>query len=195
MKGARVLGWGALLVSAFLAGVFLRHGLHPPQSEPLPGSLPGSVPQPAERMQVGDRRPEFSQQDLDGELRHVAEWDGQVLVMNFWASWCRPCLQEIPMLVRFQGQFLEQGVRVLGLAMDEATAARKFADRFGINYPVLTDAMETLRVLELYGNDSGVLPYTVVVDRQGKVTHMRLGELQEQELIDMVSAALAAAGD
>ena len=131
-------------------------------------------------------RPDFTLPDLDGRSRRPEEWEGKVLVVNFWATWCVPCREEIPLLIDLERR--RPGVRVVGIAIDRAEAVRAFVEELGIGYPVLLDdpAGSTMRN---YGNRFGALPFTVIAGRNGVVEYVRLGELEADEL-DSVAAAL-----
>ncbi|MBI1194345.1 MAG: redoxin domain-containing protein [Gammaproteobacteria bacterium] len=141
---------------------------------------------------IGTRRPDFALPDLDGLPRKVGEWDGKVLVVNFWADNCRPCRREIPAFIRMQGDFLKRGVQFVGIAINERDAVRTFAAEMGVefNYPVLTGVDDTIEVARNFGNEVGILPYTVVVDRSGKISEVQFGEVREDELRGMLSPLL-----
>ena len=131
-------------------------------------------------------RPEFTLPDLDGRPRQPAEWDGKVLVVNFWATWCAPCREEIPLLVDLERR--RPGVRVVGIAVDRPEAVRAFAAELGIGYPILLDDLQG-STMRRYGNRIGALPFTVITGRDGIVAYVRLGELEAAEL-DRVTGAL-----
>jgi thiol-disulfide isomerase/thioredoxin len=128
-----------------------------------------------------ERRPHFSLPDLEGEIRHVSEWDGELLAINFWATWCAPCREEIPMLVAAQRDYRGDGLRILGLALDGREPVRRFAAEYGINYPLLVDAAGVARVQDLFGGGSG-LPMTVIVDREGRIREHVPGALTRDRL-------------
>ena len=135
-------------------------------------------------------RPEFTLPDLDGRPRQPAEWDGKVLVVNFWATWCAPCREEIPLLVDLERR--RPGVRVVGIAVDRPEAVRAFAAELGIGYPILLDDLQG-STMRRYGNRIGALPFTVITGRDGVVAYVRLGELEAAEL-DRVTGALLRSG-
>lgn len=123
---------------------------------------------------VGNSRFDFALKDIDGQTRSVTEWDGKVLVVNFWATWCAPCREEIPEFVKLQEEFAADGVQFIGVAVDRLDAVRQFVSVIPINYPVLIGD-EDGSISRHYGNDLGALPYTVVIDRQGKIAATRRG--------------------
>jgi thiol-disulfide isomerase/thioredoxin len=120
--------------------------------------------------------------DLAGEPRPAAEWDGQVLVWNFWATWCAPCREEIPLLIAAREKYKPLGVEIVGIAIDSAAKVREFSSSFAISYPVLLAGADGLELMRKLGNSSGGLPYTVVVDRKGKVVRRKLGALKQGDL-------------
>src|SRR5690606_11580261 len=109
---------------------------------------------------------------LKDRPQSVSQWDGEVLLINFWATWCPPCVREIPILIELQSLYGEQGLSVVGIAVDRRETAQSFAEETGISYPVLYGVQSALEVAQLYGNDAGTLPYTVIVDRDGFVRHV-----------------------
>ena len=132
------------------------------------------------------RRPDFSLRDLDGRPRGPDEWNGSVLVINFWATWCAPCREEIPLLIDLERR--RPGVRVVGIALDTAPSVQAFAKELGIVYPLLLDDLEG-STMRRYGNRIGVIPFTAFVGRDGVVAYIRAGALEAGEL-DKVAAAL-----
>ena len=176
---ALVAGWGA-------GRIFDGNptGNSPPPETSL--SRPDASVDGAKRGVLNRFRPDFTLPDLEGRQRRPDEWDGKVLVVNFWATWCVPCRKEIPLLIDLERR--RPGVRVVGIAIDRAEAVRSFVEELGIDYPVLLDdpSGSTMR---LYGNRIGALPFTVIARRDGTVAFVRLGELEREEL-DSVTAAL-----
>lgn len=126
-------------------------------------------------------RPEFAIADLDGEIRNIKEWDGQVILLNFWATWCPPCLSEIPGFIELQDQYGEQGFQVIGIAIDEEEKVREFVARLKINYPVMAAELEAHELSIRYGNRMGALPYSVIINRKGEISDMITGELSKIE--------------
>lgn len=125
----------------------------------------------------GKQTPEFTLPDVSGRPRQLSEWNGRVRVINFWATWCEPCIREVPGLVDLQGRYGEAGLQVIGIALQEPAEVAGFIDQYGMNYPVLTGEDEVIKIAESYGNTAGVLPYTVILDREGHIRYLRHGEL------------------
>lgn len=130
------------------------------------------------------RRPDFTLKDLEGSPRSVSEWDGRVILVNFWAPWCKPCRAEMPMLMQLQRDFGERGLQVLGPAVDDPEPVRRFASELGINYPVLVDLLAVLKVQDAYGDTR--LPYSVLIDRQGLIVYRKAGELSRAEIEEIL---------
>jgi peroxiredoxin len=117
-------------------------------------------------------RPAFQLPDLADQPQAVSQWDGKVVVLNFWGSWCPPCVHEIPILIDLQREYGKQGLQVVGVAVDRRDAAQAFAEETGINYPLLYGVQSALEVAQAYGNNTGTLPYTAVIDRDGIIRHV-----------------------
>ncbi len=129
--------------------------------------------------------------DVRKKLRNGEEWLGQVVVVNHWATWCPPCLEEIPMLIEFNAAMSAQGVQVVGIAHDLLDSARAFGDEVGINYPSLVSIVGSNELLASHGNDNaGALPFTAIFDRNGQLVSSRLGKLDYPELSGMVEPFL-----
>ena len=120
--------------------------------------------------------------DLAGKSRALAEWQGRVMVVNFWATWCAPCREEIPLLMAVGQKYRSQGVEIVGIAVDNGPKVAEYARFMKISYPVLLAEGEGLDLMRRLGNTGGGLPYTVIVGRQGKVVHRKLGAYKEAEL-------------
>ena len=128
--------------------------------------------------------------DLAGSRATLERWRGKVIVVNFWASWCPPCREEIPGLVRIQQKFAANGLQVVGIAVDSVDKSRQAAGEMGISYPVLVAEVQIIDVTRRLGNRAGGLPFTVVLDRQGRLVTTHLGLLSEAQLERLVTPLL-----
>ncbi len=141
----------------------------------------GSLSSPAadgavHRMMLG------SLPDLSGKPQMFSQWRGKVLVVNFWATWCAPCREEIPALIKVQRKYGPNGVQIVGIALDNVLKVIEYAEEMHIDYALLIGVAETLSVAKDLGNRAGVLPFTVVLDRTGKLVHTKVGAVTEASL-------------
>jgi thiol-disulfide isomerase/thioredoxin len=139
---------------------------------------------------VGAPAPEIALADLDGRPLRLAEWRGKLVLVNFWASWCAPCMHELPLLVEAQQRYAARGLQIVGPALDEPEAVRPVVARFGIGYPVSADYAAVDRALRALGNDQGALPYSVLIGRDGRVLRTVLGGLEREEIARLVEEFL-----
>lgn len=128
--------------------------------------------------------------DLSGQIAGIEQWRGKVVVVNFWASWCPPCREEIPGLVRVQKKYAANGVQVVGIAVDSVDKSRRATAEMGITYPVLIAGLEAIDLTRRLGNRAGGLPYTVVLDRQGSLIATHLGVITEAQLERLIAPFL-----
>ena len=128
--------------------------------------------------------------DLDSRWQPLGQWRGKVLVVNFWATWCAPCREEIPGFVRLQEKYREQGLQFVGIAIDQRDSVQAFAREFGMNYPLLLGGIDSVELSRLAGNRVGALPFTLVFDRNGRIIARELGAFKESKLDAMVKSLL-----
>ena len=120
----------------------------------------------------------------------MRQWQGSWLVVNFWATWCAPCVEEMPDLEKIQAEYANRGVTVVGLAIDNPTAVKQFRDSLNLKLPLLIAGATGTDIARQLGNSSGALPYTVLVDRHGNITHSKLGQVRAGELRTWLEAGL-----
>ena len=128
--------------------------------------------------------------DLSGRPRRLSEWQDRILICNFWATWCAPCREEIPLLIAARGKYASLGLEIVGIAIDNASKVRDFAASLKIPYPILLAEADGLELMRKLGNGTGGLPFTVVADRQGNVLHRKLGAFHPGDL-DAILSPLA----
>ncbi len=170
----------ALLAGA--AGYFTYASLVADKAD-LPRPAPPAEPAgPADKTLIGQTRPDYTLGSSDGSFVSASDFDGRVVLVNFWATWCAPCREEMPMLMALRERFHAKGFEVVGIALDDVERARAFAGELGINYPILVGSTDVMATLRLYGNATGALPYSVLVDRKGKIRWNRMGVLERESL-------------
>lgn len=121
-------------------------------------------------------------QQPDGGTLAMASLRGTPLVLNFWGTWCPPCVKEMPELDQFQRQFGPAGWRVVGLAVDNPTAVREFLARSPVSYTIGLAGFDGSELTRKLGNAQGGLPYTVMFNRRGEVAQRKAGQTSLQEL-------------
>lgn len=152
--------------------------------------LAAEIPAPSASKVIGQMRPSFEIADTEGQLKNVNEWDGQVLLINFWATWCPPCKKEMPAFIELQDQYAEQGFKVIGIALDDLQSVQDFADTIGVNYPLLIAEYDGIDLSRNYGNHVGALPFSAFIDRQGKIVSTHMGELSKTQVEDIIKPLL-----
>ena len=180
---------GLIIVSACMGYVLFHY-----QQERVRQSAPQTTAQvdlsAAVAPIVGHQRPDFSLPDLDGQMRSISEWDGKVIALNFWATWCPPCLKEVPEFVSLQSRYQAQGLQFIGIALQKPEEVREFVTEHKVNYPILAGELEVIKLAEAYGNHIGALPYTVIIDRNGQIAHVKPGILPTEEAESIISGLL-----
>ena len=125
---------------------------------------------------------DFTLPDITGKPRKLSEWQGRVIILNFWATWCPPCRKEIPMFLDYYEKYRGQGLEIIGVAIDKKEDVEAFIDTLFINYPVLLGGTEMMTMMRRYGNRVGSLPYNVLIDRDGKILNTKKGAYTHAEL-------------
>jgi len=169
-------------IAALMSGLYLSaRYFAEPVVAPRPtedGSLIGSV------------RPDFNLESNKGGFTTPADYSGKTLLINFWATWCGPCREEMPMLMDLQRQHGPNGLQILGIALDDAQSARNFVETYGISYPILVGLENVFETSAAYGNAEGVLPFSVLIDKTGIVRWQYAGKLHEDRISDLLSELL-----
>jgi peroxiredoxin len=135
---------------------------------------------------LGKKRPDFTHESTDGTPVSASDFDGRVWLVNFWATWCKPCVDEMPMLSELRSKEDGKGLEVVGIALDDADRARKFAAELAIAYPILVGKADVVLTGRRYGNSTGLLPFSVLIDADGMVRWIHLGVLEREALLNQV---------
>jgi thiol-disulfide isomerase/thioredoxin len=117
-----------------------------------------------------------------GETLLFENLQGKPLVLNFWATWCPPCVEEMPLLERFYQENAAKGWQVVGVAIDQPSQVRRFLTQNSISYPIALGGLEGADLLKSLGNEQGALPFTLVLEAQGTIKMQKLGKLSEKEI-------------
>ena len=142
-------------------------------------------------LDVGDRVADIRLPDRDGKSRSLSEWSGKLVVLNFWASWCGPCREEMPMLDTLRARYASKGVEFIGVASEPAADALGFLKQNPVSYPILINAPDDPLDVSLHlGNTQSVLPFTAMIGRDGQILATRMGNFSEKSLEDWIAPYL-----
>ncbi len=159
------------------------------KTEPAPAVTPQVETIEAPALEANSH-PSFSLLDLDGEMRDFDEFAGRHRMLNFWATWCAPCRREIPLLKEFQAEQGDDGILVIGIAVDVMEDVQQYAEAAQFNYPILVGEMDAMAVAEQSGLQFTAMPFTMIVTADGEYLNAHLGELHRPDL-DKISEVLA----
>ena len=142
-------------------------------------------PEPASAPQAA---PDFTLPDLNGKMVSLKDFRGKVIILDFWATWCPPCRQEIPLFVDLYSQYKEKGFEIIGIALDQEgeKVVKPFSQNYNIKYPILIGGEE---VSEVYGGIRGI-PTTFVIDRKGNIVKKYVGFTEKEVFEEDIKALL-----
>lgn len=128
--------------------------------------------------------------DMQGAKQNLNQYKGKIIVLNFWATWCPPCREEMPELSRLYQEFQNKNVVVLGLAIDDLALVKEFLQTSPVNYPIFITENESMELGTELGNDQGVLPYTIIIDADGNVIKTFFGRISKPLLEETLKTLL-----
>ncbi len=132
----------------------------------------------------------FSLPDLNGEQQEFSQWKGQVILLNFWATWCPPCRREMPDFIEVYEEYKDKNFIIIGVGTDNHEKVADFVKKLGVTYPILVGERKAMQVSYQYGNHSGALPYSVLIDQYGVVRYRAGGLISKQKLIQQITPLL-----
>lgn len=130
--------------------------------------------------------------DLNGQAHRMDEWKDKVLVVNFWATWCPPCLEEMPAFVKLQEEFAGKGLQFAGIAIDDAASVKEYLKTTPVNYQILIGEEGGEDWAAKLGNHAHVLPFSAVFDRGGKLVHVETGAFTRDEILKVLEPMMTA---
>jgi len=130
---------------------------------------------------------EFNLPDVSGKQRSLSEWQGKIRIVNFWATWCPPCLTEIPEFINLQNEFKDKGLQFIGIAVEDKQAVEQYLKTIAINYPMLIGGDEGIALSQQLGNIINAVPFTVFVNQQGQIVHRHPGELSREKILEIIT--------
>ena len=166
---------GLIIIAAVLAlggGILAREFLAPvEQTSPTP-------------------LPDFNLPDVSGNQHNISEWQGKILIINFWATWCPPCLKEIPEFMALQEQYAAKGLQFIGIAIDDQEPVEEYLATTKINYPILIGGVTGIALAHQLGNIVDAVPFTLVVNQQGQIIHRQPGEFSREQIMKIITPLL-----
>ena len=139
---------------------------------------------------LGPAIPGFKLYDLDDKLRDTTDWQGKVVVLNFWAVWCPPCRAEMPEFIELQEKYGEQGLQFIGIAIDNKESVERFTKLLGVNYPILLGDSKTMNMARTLGNRFESLPFTAIFNRDGKAVYHQIGRITKSTIEETIKPLL-----
>jgi len=169
----------ALAISAAALGFFFGQVQTPPPSPATPGAA--------------SKLTDLALATPEGKVASLKAWQGKILVVNFWATWCPPCREEMPEFSRTQQKLADKGVQFVGIGIDTPDNILAFQKSNPVSYPLLMGSYDVLKLTTELGNTSSALPFTVILDRQGKIAHTKMGKLDAVELEHLLAPLYSSA--
>ncbi len=133
---------------------------------------------------------EFSLYDTEDKQRSVSEWQGKIRIVNFWATWCPPCLKEIPEFIELQNEFKDKNLQFIGIAVEDKQTVIDYLKTIPINYPMLIAGDEGVTLSKQLGNIIEALPFTVFINPQGQIIYRHPGELSKEKIMEIIAPLL-----
>jgi thiol-disulfide isomerase/thioredoxin len=183
-------------VIAAAAGYAIYAGVFAKQAQTPAAAIPATAPpatQPATQSDepataIPQELPDFTLEDRDGAKRSIRSWTGKSMVVNFWATWCAPCRREIPLLKDLQKAHGDAGFQIVGVAVDFRDDVLKYADKIGIDYPILIGEQDGMDAVTKFGMGSLGFPFTVFTDNQQRIIATHVGELTKAQSDVLIAA-------
>ncbi|MFN7782938.1 MAG: TlpA family protein disulfide reductase [Lysobacterales bacterium] len=162
-----------------IGGVLLGRHFATPSAPPLPqGTLV---------LEEGAKRPDAELRRLDGSTVKLSDFDGRPLLINFWATWCPPCIEELPLLDALHQRSGADGLQVIGIALDDPAAVEKFLGELPVEFPMFLAQPGRVDLSTTLGNANSVLPYSVLIDAEGHIAKRKFGAFSEASLREWVA--------
>lgn len=182
MKTKRILAAAAVAIVAAGIGAFASHSLLTGDGGEVAHAAQPTPQNPVAQLWAAPVT------DPGGKPQSLNLFKGHPVVVNFWASWCGPCVEEMPALSQLQRQYAHKGIEFVGLGVDSDKNVQAFLQKVQINYPVFVIGFGGADLARAFGNNAGGLPFTVVIDAKGNVRSTKLGQIQPAELKQTLDA-------
>lgn len=129
----------------------------------------------------------FSLPDVTGKQRNQSEWQGKIRIINFWATWCPPCLEEIPEFIKLQTEYSDKNLQFIGIAIEDKLTVQQYLKDNPTNYPILIGGDEAVKLSQQLGNIVNAVPFSLILNQQGQIIHRQPGELSREKIIEIIS--------
>jgi thiol-disulfide isomerase/thioredoxin len=175
---------------AFAPHTLITTAAQPATVTGAPANAQPATPPADDDMSAPQSLPDFTLMARDGSMQSIRSWPGKSMIVNFWATWCAPCRKEIPFLKELQHERGKDGFQLVGVAVDVREDVLKYADKIGIDYPLLMGEQDAFDAVSKFGLASTGFPFTVFTDKEGRIVVMHLGELkppQAKAILDAVT--------
>lgn len=180
MNTKGILAVAAVAIIAVAGGIAAGHWLRHDDTTPATASAPETGAAQANAVEA--LLDSTMMHDADGKPKSLAAFKGQTVVVNFWASWCGPCVEEMPTLAQLNDEYSKKGVKFIGIGVDSEKNVKTFLQKVPVDYPVYVSGFGGADLARNFGNTAGALPFTVVIDAKGAVRSTKLGQIQPAEL-------------
>lgn len=171
--------WNLFIGAVVLIGAGWIYLTRIPSNGTTGGSPP---PSPMEGFSAPGFTLDLLGSDSSNEKASLSDYRGQVVMINFWATWCPPCREEMPVFSKLQEEFAQHDVHFIGIAIDDLEAVQEFIDSYAIDFTILLGDTQAIALSERLGNRFSALPFTVIVDKRGKVKLRHAGGIKEEQL-------------
>lgn len=128
--------------------------------------------------------------DLTGKLQALSQWQGKILIINFWATWCPPCLKEIPDFIALQNNYANKNVQFVGIAIEAQETVKQYDAKVNFNYPILIAGNSGTSIAKSWGNKVNAVPFTVILNQKGEIIHRQAGEFSKEALLKVIQPLL-----
>jgi thiol-disulfide isomerase/thioredoxin len=179
MNMKRILAGAVVVVAAAGGGVLANHWLSASNPEVAQAAQPAT---PVSQLWAA------AVTTADGKPQSLTLFQGHPVVVNFWASWCGPCVEEMPALAQLHRDYMKKGIQFIGLGVDSNTNVKAFLQKVKVDYPVFVTGFGGADLARAFGNNAGGLPFTVVIDAKGNIRSTKLGQIDPKELKQTLDA-------
>lgn len=130
---------------------------------------------------------EFKLPDLAGKQRYISEWQDKIRIINFWATWCPPCLKEIPEFIKLQNELNDKDIQFIGIVLEDKPVIEEYFKSHPINYPILIAGDEGIALSQKLGNIYNAVPFTLIINQYEQIIHRQPGEFKREKILKLIT--------